>query len=188
MAKFSPLSHIKTSWLCLHASFSSRTDCQIVGSEIFNQLVICAGAVYACKFKKEAGVARIDLLVILTQKFHLNLARSGQLQLDKAIVIREVGFYGLSIVLLFIALRDRRPTDDDELGDDHLYISFFDACILFGGYIAYVAVCANMDFIVALFTRADDGGSVTQTTTLGGGDAKNYGAVQGRAEVSEDYQ
>lgn len=126
-----------------------------------------------------------NLLVILTQLFSLNPARSGQLQLDKAIVIREVGFYGLSIALLYIALRDRRPADDDELGDEHIYISFFDACILFGGYLAYVLVCAKMDSIVALFTCADGGGSVTQTT-LGSGDAKNYGAVHGRAEVSAD--
>jgi hypothetical protein len=157
-----------------------------VGSEIFNQLVICAGAVYACKFKKEAGIAP-DSSRNLDSTLSMNPARSGHLQLDKAIVIREVGFYGLSIALLYIALRDRHPADDDELGDDHIYISFFDACILFGGYLVYVLVCANMDSIVAMFICADGGGAVSQTT-LGSVDANNYGAVRGRAEVSADYQ
>lgn len=67
----------------------------IVGSEIFNQLIICAGAVYA--------------------------ARKGKLHLDKAILMREVGFYALAILLLYWALRDHRPAeDDDEGGPDHM--------------------------------------------------------------------
>lgn len=129
----------------------------IVGSEIFNQLIICAGAVFA--------------------------AKNGKLQLDKSIVIREVGFYGLSIVLLFIALDVRRPADDDDLGDEHIFIAFWDACMLFGGYIAYVAVCANMDRIVALFSRAE-------TRALTADDEKKkkfYGAVEQRSKVSPTF-
>lgn len=88
-------------------------------------LVICAGAVFA--------------------------AKTVGLQLDPAIVTREVGFYALSILLLYLALQDKRPDpEDDESDVDHLYISFGDACYLLGGYMAYVAVCAKMDDIVAV--------------------------------------
>lgn len=50
----------------------------IVGSEVFNLLVICAGSVCA--------------------------ARGGRaLVLDRGMVVREAGFYGLSIGLLYVA-------------------------------------------------------------------------------------
>lgn len=101
----------------------------IVGSEIFNQLIICAGAVFA--------------------------AKSGKLQLDKAVVIREVSFYALAILLLYLALQDTRPVDDDT--EEHIYISFADACMVFAGYIAYVLVCAHMDKVVACFARGTSG-------------------------------
>ena len=96
-----------------------------IGSEIFNQLIICAGAVFA--------------------------AKSGKLELDRAIVIREVFFYALGIVLLYLALQDKRPVDGDT--EEHIYISFPEACMVFSGYIAYVLVCAYMDKVVACFTR-----------------------------------
>lgn len=96
----------------------------IVGSEIFNQLVICAGAIFA--------------------------AKSGYLELDRAIIAREVFFYALSIGLLLYVLHDVEPTADDDM--EHIFISFFDACILFSGYIAYVLVCANFEAIVKLFS------------------------------------
>jgi Ca2+/Na+ antiporter len=69
-----------------HSSLGLGT---IVGSEIFNQLIICAGAVFASK--------------------------NGVLALDKAIVTREVGFYALGIVLLYYALSDSKidPEDPD---------------------------------------------------------------------------
>lgn len=114
----------------LNMSFSTHyfsiTTKTIVGSEIFNQLVICAGAVFASK--------------------------SGTLQLDRAIVTREVFFYGLSIGLLLFALHDIEPSDDDQLGEDHIFISFSDACILFGGYILYVLVCAYFATVVRWVT------------------------------------
>lgn len=105
----------------------------IVGSEIFNQLMICTGSIYA--------------------------ARGCKLELDRAICAREVGFYALSIILLYVALRDRQPADDDATGFNHIYISFFDACLLFGGYIAYVLVCSYFEPICALFNY---GGSETE--------------------------
>lgn len=100
----------------------------IVGSEIFNQLVICAGAILA--------------------------ARSGKLHLDRAILSREVGFYALSIILLMFALKDRRRApDDDEFGPEHIYISFNEAALLFGGYILYVLVCSYFESIVSWFSK-----------------------------------
>jgi hypothetical protein len=47
-------------------------------------------------------------------------------------------------------LHDVEPTADDDM--EHIFISFFDACILFSGYIAYVLVCANFEAIVKLFS------------------------------------
>jgi K+-dependent Na+/Ca+ exchanger-like protein len=94
----------------------------IVGSEIFNQLVICAGAVFS--------------------------AKSGCLKLDPSILIREVGFYALSIGLLLYALRDKEPADDDELGGDHIFVNFSEAALLAGTYVLYVIVCANFQPIV----------------------------------------
>lgn len=102
----------------------------IIGSEVFNQLIICAGAVFASK--------------------------SGQLELDPIIVTREVGFYILAIILFYVALQDRRPADDDEIGEDHIYISFRGASLMFSGYILYVIVCANMKRIVSCIKPEED--------------------------------
>lgn len=110
-----------SSFVALFITHSSLGLGTIVGSEIFNQLIICAGAVYASK--------------------------TGTLKLDKVIVTREVGFYALGIILLYVALRDVRMDPDDPDGPEHIYVSFFDACLLFGGYLLYVACCANMESI-----------------------------------------
>ena len=104
----------------------------IVGSEIFNQLIITAGAIWA--------------------------SQTGTLTLDPYILTREVGFYTLGIGLLYFALRDVRPDPDDPSGKDHIYISFSEACAVFGAYIVYVLVCANMDAIVAMVKPAASAG------------------------------
>lgn len=96
---------------------------------------------------------------------------------------REVGFYGLSIVLLYLALHDRRPSDDDELGDDHIYISFLDAVILFAGYVAYVAVCANMDSIVAFCGGTSKANDEVSSATANE-KQKFYGSVEPRSRRS----
>jgi hypothetical protein len=72
--------------------------------------------------------------------------------LDKAIVTREVFFYALSIALLIFALHDIEPSDDDELGEEHIFISFFDACVVFCAYLAYVLVCSNFEAVVNFMT------------------------------------
>ncbi|KAL7530232.1 hypothetical protein ACHAXR_003376 [Thalassiosira sp. AJA248-18] len=108
-----------------HSSLGLGT---IVGSEIFNQLIICAGSVYATKSKV--------------------------LVLDRRMVVREVVFYGLSIALLYVALSESRIDADYDGNEEdgvyeyeRIYVSFWKACLLFGGYILYVVVCANMKFV-----------------------------------------
>ena len=141
-----------SSFISLFITHSSLGLGTIVGSEIFNQLIICAGAVYASK--------------------------TGTLVLDKAIVIREVGFYALSILLLFNALKDSEEDPDDPTGPKHVYVSFLDAILLFGGYLLYIAVCANMDRVVGWFSGGISGSVVySQSSTLKTVDGKGYGAV-----------
>lgn len=95
----------------------------IVGSEIFNQLIICAGAIFA--------------------------SRHQTLTLDPVIVTREMGWYAVAILLLYIALQDVRL--DDNNNDDgqtrRIYITFPKALMVFLAYGIYVCVCANMNRI-----------------------------------------
>lgn len=78
-------------------------------------------------------------------------AKSGKLELDRAIVTREVCFYALSIILLYAALQDKRPEPNDTV--DHIYISFLDAALIFGGYLLYIVVLVNMQAVTKWFTR-----------------------------------
>jgi Ca2+/Na+ antiporter len=135
------------SLLSLFVTHSSLGLGTIVGSEIFNQLVIVAGSI--------------------------QYSRNNRLKLDRAILVREVLFYGLSLVLFLLTLRDRRPTDDDELNNNHIYIGLGDGLLLLGGYALYVVVCAYFKQILGVVDRikasiislkggkgdADDGGS-----------------------------
>lgn len=97
----------------------------------------------------------LTLRVVLLLVFAI-AAKTGKLQLDRAIVTREVGFYALAIFLLYIALQDTEPADDDELGADHIFVSFGDACMVFSGYILYVIVCANMETIVKFTKKSSE--------------------------------
>ena len=127
-----------------HSSLGLGT---IVGSEIFNQLIICAGAVFASK--------------------------TGRLQLDKAIVTREVGFYALAIVLLYIALQDVEPLPSDPDGPDHIFISFWEAIMVFSGYVLYVIVCANFQSILDFFQKASRAVDAAKKTMYGSMDGRN---------------
>lgn len=127
MAAGASAPELLVSFLSLFVTKSALGLGTIVGSEIFNQLVICAGSIQS--------------------------ARNNRLKLDKAIIIREVSFYGLSLVLLLVALSDRQPADDDELGRNHIYISLGDGLLLLGGYALYVVVCAYFEPILRLFRR-----------------------------------
>ena len=115
------------SFLSLFVTHSSLGLGTIVGSEIFNQLIIVAGSI--------------------------QYARNNRLKLDRAILVREVFFYGLSLVLFLLALRDRRPTDDDDDDDDnrdHINIGLGDGLLLLGGYGLYVLVCAYFKQILSI--------------------------------------
>ena len=121
-----------------HSSLGLGT---VVGSEIFNQLIICAGAVFSCK------LIYSNAYYFAKKYFNPSMysdnfpARSGQLQLDRIVVIREVFFYTLSVALLYVALQDKRPVPDDTV--DHIYISFVDGALLCAGYVIYIIVLIN---------------------------------------------
>jgi len=117
-----------SSFIALFVTHSALGLGTVVGSEIFNQLIICAGAIFASK--------------------------TGKLVLDKTIVIREVSFYALAIFLLYFALQDRRPLEDDPDGPNYIHISFYEATMVFSGYILYVIVCSNFEAIISCLTIA----------------------------------
>jgi Ca2+/Na+ antiporter len=110
--------------VALFITHSSMGIGTIVGSEIFNQLVICAGAALE--------------------------GRNGQLVLDKPIVIRETGFYALSILLLYNALSVSKPLESDPDGPNHLYVKLFPTCLLVLSYILYVLVMAYFEQILTV--------------------------------------
>ena len=147
---------------------------QIVGSEIFNQLIICAGAVYACKSKLKVSRHIVFVECALILSIH-ETAKTGSLKLDRAIVMREVGFYALAITTLYVALQDSRPDESDDSGIEHIYISFNEACLVFGGYVLYVIVCANMEAVVACFTKVKAKSDSLRDAVLK--DSKGYGAI-----------
>lgn len=151
-----------SSFVSLFITHSALGLGTIVGSEIFNQLIICAGAVWASK--------------------------TGSLQLDPAILTREVGFYALSIALLWYALHDTRPDPFDPNGVNRIYISFIEAAIVFGAYILYVLVCAHMDTIVAIVKQLR-GIPTTQPfhRKKDHNDSKTYGSTSNQRKEGDGY-
>jgi K+-dependent Na+/Ca+ exchanger-like protein len=89
----------------------------IVGSEIFNQLVICGGAIFA--------------------------AKNNCLKLDPIILVRDISFYAISLVVLFWALSDRRAVDGEDI--KYVYIAWYHGAALISCYLIYVLVCANFN-------------------------------------------
>ncbi|KAG7368186.1 CaCA family Na+/Ca+ antiporter [Nitzschia inconspicua] len=142
-----------SSLVALFITHSSLGLGTIVGSEIFNQLIICAGSVFASK--------------------------TGKLILDKAIVTREVGFYALGIMLLYFALQDAKPLPENPDGVKHIFISFWEATLVFSGYILYVIVCANMDAIVKCVSNAQK--AVQKTITTSG--TSSYGSMTSKKDI-----
>lgn len=115
-----------TSLVSLFITHSSLGMGTIVGSEMFNQMCICGGSILA--------------------------SRNNQLALSPAIVLREVFFYGLSLALLLVAVRDRRFKEDDGSEEYRsIFIQWSDAYLLLAGYVLYVLVCAFYDKIVDFF-------------------------------------
>lgn len=139
-----------SSMLSLFVTHSSLGLGTIVGSEIFNQLIICAGAIWA--------------------------SRSGSLKLDPMILAREVGFYALSILLLYVALLQKQDNGDvgKEVSDDvtenssedkYLRVSFWGSAVLFGAYIVYVWVCARLNYLISLVRKYSSIGTCQNDVT-----------------------
>jgi len=147
-----------SSFVALFITHSSLGLGTVFGSEVFNQLIICAGAVYSSK--------------------------TGKLELNRAVVTREVFFYALGIVALFFALQDTEPVADDPSGIDHIVINFADAVMVFIGYVFYVMVCANMDAVVGFVTRfvccgGGDGSGKANAMALSTDTSTSYGSTYG---------
>jgi hypothetical protein len=98
----------------------------IVGSEVFNLLVISAGSLHA--------------------------AEERELRLARRVVLRDAGFYALSIAMLRLALDDVREVyvvgdevvayhDEDAREERRIFVQFWKACLLSGLYVMYVAAC-----------------------------------------------
>jgi Ca2+/Na+ antiporter len=149
-----------------HSSLGLGT---IVGSEVFNLLIISAGCVYQAK------------------------GGGGELRLDRKSVLRDAGFYGASIALLYLALSDGRDASYDYADNDNdhvemrIYVQFWKACLLSGWYVLYVAVCV-VDVDPSDVARRTMGcfGHASSSSVWGGGggvlvdgDGKSMGAEDG---------
>ena len=99
----------------------------VVGSEIFNHLMICAGSVA--------------------------YARGGILTLDRTVVARESAFYMLALVLLIVAVTRERIAVN---GEDHIVIRWDDAVVMLCIYASYVLVCANFQAIIGQKKKIQD--------------------------------
>ena len=84
-------------------------------------------------------------------------ARKNALVLDPIIVVRDVFFYGVSLMLLMLALSDRRDVDGDD--DEHVFVTFFHSSLLVGCYIVYVLVCAYWEKVLFIL-KVDTGNEV----------------------------
>lgn len=124
-----------------HSSLGLAT---IVGSEIFNLLIIGAGSVYASKVHK-----------VPHEKYG-----SRYLVLDKVMVVREALFYGLSIALLYLALSESgvvvvqyEENGGEKMEEDRIIVPFWKSFLVFGLYVVYVIFCANMSTIMSMLHR-----------------------------------
>jgi|MDSY01.1.fsa_nt_gb hypothetical protein len=116
----------------------------IIGSEIFNHLIICAGSVLYSK--------------------------TGCIQLEPRIVFREITFYAIALGMLLWALNTtssnnggcRGKLTNDQISlrasDDTEYIcvEWYKGLALVGGYVVYALVCSFYGQILALFCAPEE--------------------------------
>eukprot|EP01062_Namystynia_karyoxenos_P002046 TRINITY_DN10708_c0_g5_i1.p1 TRINITY_DN10708_c0_g5~~TRINITY_DN10708_c0_g5_i1.p1 ORF type:complete len:790 (+),score=285.72 TRINITY_DN10708_c0_g5_i1:101-2371(+) len=95
-----------------HSALGAGT---IIGSEIFNHLCICAGAVLYSK--------------------------TGELHLEWRILMREVTFYAAACGLLVFSLAEIGDQSGKDC-DDWVYLRWYHGVILVAGYITYALVCS----------------------------------------------
>ncbi|KAJ8600037.1 hypothetical protein CTAYLR_001904 [Chrysophaeum taylorii] len=115
-----------SSIVALFVTHSSLGVGTVVGSEMFNHLIICAGSVFS--------------------------SRKGELTLDKRIVARESSFYLLALVLLLVALESERTTVN---GRARVVVRWPAALALVVAYAAYVFACARFDAITRYLQPTD---------------------------------
>jgi len=83
--------------------------------------------------------------------------------------------------------------ENDEENKEYIYVSFWKACLLFGGYILYVLVCANMktvEYALCYFTSwctgNSNGKNNQQEDDLNSSLDKTDGILEGRTEGRND--
>ena len=141
------------SYVALFITHSALGIGTIVGSGIFNQLVITAGAVFAGKSIKVMMFFDTRTRKISNRFIYFSSARGNSLQLDPLILLREASFYGLAIVFLLYALSRKESAVDDVDDEAYIIISVFEGALLLSGYVLYVIVCAKFDAIVYAFRK-----------------------------------
>lgn len=115
----------------IHSSLGLGT---VAGSAVFNQLFIPAIAILA--------------------------AKNNTLILDPIFLCRDVIFYMISLIVLFLALLDRKAVNGDN--EEHVYIQTSDGLLLIGCYLAYVVVCAKFDVILKFLRIETDASPVDE--------------------------
>eukprot|EP01065_Artemidia_motanka_P050255 TRINITY_DN8551_c5_g1_i1.p1 TRINITY_DN8551_c5_g1~~TRINITY_DN8551_c5_g1_i1.p1 ORF type:complete len:746 (+),score=217.43 TRINITY_DN8551_c5_g1_i1:78-2240(+) len=104
-----------------HSALGAGT---IVGSEIFNHLCICAGAIVYSK--------------------------SGELLLEPRILYRECVFYALACGLLIFSMAEIGDSEGRDC-KQWVYMRWYHGVILVGGYVLYALVCSNYKNLVPRF-------------------------------------
>eukprot|EP01065_Artemidia_motanka_P013882 TRINITY_DN1783_c3_g1_i1.p1 TRINITY_DN1783_c3_g1~~TRINITY_DN1783_c3_g1_i1.p1 ORF type:complete len:742 (+),score=221.37 TRINITY_DN1783_c3_g1_i1:94-2319(+) len=95
-----------------HSALGAGT---IIGSEIFNHLCICAGAVLYSK--------------------------TGVLELDWRILVRETSFYAIACGLLVFSMAEIGDSSAKDC-DDWVWLRYYHGLILMGAYVVYALVCS----------------------------------------------
>lgn len=144
-----------SAFISLFITGSSLGAGTIIGSEIFNHLIICAGSVLYSK--------------------------GGVIQLDWRLVGREVFFYSLALGLLLYSLsidtedsstypECSRVVEASSLrGEDKFCIYWYQALVLLMGYVAYALVCAYYQQLIACVCPKKRTGYAGASDRLGGG-------------------
>eukprot|EP01065_Artemidia_motanka_P050712 TRINITY_DN8734_c1_g1_i1.p1 TRINITY_DN8734_c1_g1~~TRINITY_DN8734_c1_g1_i1.p1 ORF type:complete len:699 (+),score=129.87 TRINITY_DN8734_c1_g1_i1:115-2211(+) len=97
----------------------------IVGSAVFNHLVICAVSVLACP--------------------------GGELALSGCVVVRDAAFYAVSLLLLLFAVSEvgKGTTASGKPCNGFVHVYWYQAALMCLGYLLYILVCAVQKRVVA---------------------------------------
>ena len=166
-----------SNFIALFITHSSLGVGTIIGSEIFNHLMICAGSVA--------------------------YAKAGYIQLDPRLVLREACFYLAALGLLILALLKDSTNDsycksivvtgigyDDEATcyADKFCIFWYDGLFLLLGYFVYVFVCAYYQKLMATCCPVPNLEEEVASDNLRPSFAGVQGLDGGSVHTGEDYQ